>query len=81
VRGKVMLSYVVIGASDNYHVVITLPEIDPSFTDHVVLIADRRNGAPIGTADGPYRLVVPFDKRDARWVKNVTTIELLNAPT
>lgn len=79
VRGKAMLSYVVIGAADGYHVLFSLPELDPSFTDHVVLIADSRDGKPLSAQEGPYRLIVPFDKRDARWVREVTEVDLENA--
>jgi hypothetical protein len=78
VRGKAMLSAIVVGASDGYHVIFALPELDPSYTDHVAVLADTRDGAPIGTAAGPYRLVVPFEKRQARWIKNVTDVELVN---
>jgi hypothetical protein len=77
-RGKAMTSAIVIGASDGYHVIFALPEIDPSYTDHVVVIADTRDGTPIGPDAGPYRLVVPFEKRQARWVKNATDINLVN---
>jgi DMSO/TMAO reductase YedYZ molybdopterin-dependent catalytic subunit len=81
VRGKAMTSYVLIGAADGYHVLFTLPELDPSYTDHVVLIADTKDGAPIAAdGGGPYRLVVPFEKRQARWVKSVTSVSLENAP-
>jgi hypothetical protein len=79
-RGKALTSYVVVGASDGYRVIFTLPELDPSFTDHVVLVADMRDGAPLGSDIGPYRLVVPFEKKGARWVRQVTDIELENAP-
>ncbi len=81
VRGKAMTSYILIGASDGYHVLFTLPEIDASYTDHIVLIADTKDGTPIGADGGPYRLIVPFEKRQARWVKNATDISLANAPT
>ncbi len=80
VRGKAMLAYIIVGATDGYHVLFTLPELDPSYTDHVVLIADTRNATPIGPETGPYRLIVPFVKRQARWVKNATDIALINAP-
>jgi hypothetical protein len=80
VRGKAMTSYVIVGAADGYHVLFTLPEIDPSYTDHVVLIADTKDGAPIAGESGPYRLVVPFEKRQARWVKGATDVGLANAP-
>jgi len=77
-RGKAMLSAIVVGASDGYHVIFALPELDPSYTDHVAVLADTRDGAQIGTDAGPYRLIVPFEKRQARWIKNVTSVELVN---
>jgi hypothetical protein len=77
-RGKAMLGYVLISAADGYHVLFTLPEIDASYTDHVVLIADKRDGVPFLQDAGPYRLITPFDKRDGRWVKQVTAVDLQN---
>jgi hypothetical protein len=79
-RGKVLMSYVVVGASDGYRVIFTLPELDPSFDGHLVLIADTRDGAPLPAGVGPYRLVVPFEKHGPRWVREVTDVELENAP-
>ena len=80
VRGKAMLAYVEATASDGYHVLFTLSEIDASYTDHVVLIADMRDGVPFAAGAGPYRLIVPFDKRGGRWMKSVTGIDLQLAP-
>jgi hypothetical protein len=80
VRGKAMLSYVLVSAADNYHVLFTLPELDASYTDHIALIADQRDGAPLAASEGPYRLIVPFEKRDARWVRQVTAVDLQNVP-
>jgi hypothetical protein len=81
-RGKNMLAYVLISAADDYHVLFTLSEIDASYTDHVVLIADTRDGVPFLHDAGPYRLITPFDKRDGRWVKQVSSVDLqvVNAP-
>jgi hypothetical protein len=80
VRGKALMSYVVVSAADGYHVLFALPELDASYTDHIIVIADQRDGAPIAAGAGPYRLIVPFEKRDARWVRQVTAIDLQNAP-
>ncbi len=80
VRGKAMTAYVVVGATDGYHVVFALPELDASYTDHVVLIADMRDGVPFAAGAGPYRLIVPFDKREARWVRSVTDVEFTTVP-
>jgi hypothetical protein len=43
-----------------------------------VLIADTRDGVPFLPDAGPYRLITPFDKRDGRWVKQVTAVDLQN---
>jgi hypothetical protein len=77
-RGKAMMSYVLITAADGYHVLFTLPELDASYGTHVVLIADTRDGVPFLPDAGPYRLITPFDKRDGRWVKQVTAVALQN---
>jgi hypothetical protein len=74
VRGRAMMAYVVVGAADNYHVLFTLPELDPSYTDRVTLIAESRDGQPFTGSAGPYRLIVPGEKREARWVRQVTEV-------
>ena len=79
VRGKAMLSVVVVGAADGHHVLFALPELDASYTDHVVLIAEQEDGVPLGNDAGPYRLITNFDRRDARWVREVTDVSLTNA--
>ncbi len=53
VRALAMLSYVVIGAGDGYHVLFTLPELDPSFTDHLAVIADQVDGVPLKETQVP----------------------------
>jgi hypothetical protein len=77
-RGKALISYVLITAADGYHVLFTLPELDASYGTHLVLIADTRDGVPFLPDAGPYRLITPFDKRDGRWVKQVTAVDLQN---
>jgi hypothetical protein len=76
-----MLAYVLVTAADGYHVIFTLPEIDASYGTHVVLIADTRDGVPFLPDSGPYRLITPFDRRDGRWVKKVTAVDLQNVTT
>jgi hypothetical protein len=80
VRGLAMMSYIEVGAADGYHVIFTLPELDASFNRHLVLIADSRDGTPFDAKEGPYRLIVPWENRDARWVREVTAVDLKNAP-
>ncbi len=71
--------YALVSASDGYRVVFSLAELDAGMSDRLVLLADTQDGAPLG-ATGPFRVVVPDDKRHPRWVKSVTSIALLSAP-
>ncbi len=80
-RGGAMADYLVVEASDGYRAVFALPEVDPAFTDRVVLLADRRDGRPMAEPEGPLRVVVPGEKKHARWVRQVTRLTLRRAPT
>jgi hypothetical protein len=73
-RGKALTIYLVIEADDGYRVLFTLPELDSLFTDKVVLLADRRDGKPLSEKEGPLRIVVPDEKRQARWIRRVKSI-------
>jgi hypothetical protein len=46
--------------------VFALPELDPAFTDAIVLVADRRHGQPLGAGE--------------RRVRQVTAVKVLQAP-
>jgi DMSO/TMAO reductase YedYZ molybdopterin-dependent catalytic subunit len=70
-RGPALASYLVVEAADAYRAVFALPELDPAFTDRVILLADRRDGKPLGGSAGPLRVIVPGEKRHARWVRQV----------
>jgi hypothetical protein len=78
-RGRAVADYVLVRAADGYRAVFALIELDPRFTDKVVLLADRQDGAAIGK-DGPFRLVVPDEKHHARWVRNVVDVQVLSPP-
>jgi hypothetical protein len=75
--GKRLSSCLVVEAADGYRVVIALPEIDPAFTDKQILLAFLRNEKPIDEKEGPYRIVIPDEKRMARWVRQVTTLKIV----
>jgi hypothetical protein len=78
-RGKQMTLYLLVSASDGYHAVFALAELDPAFTDRPILLVDRRDGKPLASAEGPFRIVAPGEKRHARWVHNVTSLAVKNA--
>lgn len=75
-KGKNLTKCVIVKAADNYEVVFALPEIDPDFATRTILLADSVDGAPLPSGVGPYRIIVPGEKKPARWVRQVTAIEL-----
>ena len=79
-RGGNMALYLLVDAADAYRVVFALPELDPAFTERVVVLADHRDGQPLAAAEGPLRLVVPDEKRQARWVRQVQSCTVHRAP-
>jgi hypothetical protein len=78
-RGVALSGYLVATGSDGYVAVIALAEADPSFHSGEVIVADTMNGAPLDSKSGPFKLVVTEDKRPARWVRNLASIELKSA--
>lgn len=78
-RGVRLASYLLAEAPDGYRVVFALPEIDPEFAKQDILIADRMDGNALPARDGPLRLIVPADKKHARWVRGITTLSVVSA--
>jgi DMSO/TMAO reductase YedYZ molybdopterin-dependent catalytic subunit len=76
-RGKALSSYVIAEAQDGYQVVFSLGELDPSFIDNEILLADSANGKALFGAQGRFRLVVPKDKPGARSIRMLTKIEVV----
>jgi DMSO/TMAO reductase YedYZ molybdopterin-dependent catalytic subunit len=76
-RGKALASYVLAEAQDGYQVLFSLGELNPSFIDNQILLADTANGKPLFGAQGRFRLVVPHDKPVARSVRMLTKIEVV----
>jgi len=80
-RGKDLALYVRVRAADGYQVVYALAELDPLFRgDDVPLLTHQCEGKPLDAKDGPFRIVAPGEKRPARWIRQVTAIDLLRAP-
>lgn len=75
-RGQKLALYLVVEASDGYRAVFSLPEIDPAFNDRTALLVDLRDGKALASSEGPLRIVVPGEKRHARWVRQVVTLRV-----
>ncbi|MEP7271662.1 MAG: molybdopterin-dependent oxidoreductase, partial [Acidobacteriota bacterium] len=71
-RGRNLALYLVVEAADGYRAVYALPELDPLYTHKSILLATKREGKPLDDKEGPLRIVVPDEKRQARWVRQVT---------
>lgn len=76
-KGKRLTSCLLVEGADGYRVVIALPEMDPAFTDKQTVLVFLRDGKPLGEKEGPYRVVIPNEKRMARWVRQVTTLRIV----
>lgn len=79
-RGPNMVSYLLAEAKDGYRVIFALAELDPGFTDSQVIVAFARNGKPLAEGQGPLRIIVPQDKRQARWIRMVRKLEVVKVP-
>jgi hypothetical protein len=71
--------YLLVEAKDGYRATFAWAEIDSTFTDKTVYVVTVRNGKPLSDSEGPFRLVVPGEKRAARWVRQVTALSVREA--
>ena len=79
-RGKNLALYLAVEAADSYRAVYALPELDPLYTDKLILLATKREGKPLDDKEGPLRIIVPDEKRQTRWVRQVTGLVIKRAP-
>ena len=75
-REEALSSYLIATGSDGYSVALSLAEVELGAHSGEIMVADARDGQPLGKS-GPYELIVPDDKRPARWVHNLGSITLL----
>ena len=75
-RGENLAKYVLVTCADNYQIVFSLAELDSSFTDRVVILADQMEGKPLPAGTGPFRVIVPGEKKPARNCFQVTAIDI-----
>ena len=80
IRGPLVAAYVVVTGADGYRAVFALAELDPLFTDRVVLLATQKDGAALPDNARPFQLIVPGELRPARWVRQVVSISVQTPP-
>ncbi|AXB58381.1 molybdopterin-binding protein [Flavobacterium fluviale] len=71
-KGENLTKYMLVRSSDGYELVFSLAELDPSFTNRVIILADSKDGKPLADGVGPFRLVVPDENKPARSALEVT---------
>ena len=76
-KGPQLTEALLVEAADGYKVVFALAELDPDFATREILLADRRDGKPLDSKQGPFRVIAPGDKRPARWVRQVTGLRIV----
>jgi DMSO/TMAO reductase YedYZ molybdopterin-dependent catalytic subunit len=79
-RGKALATYLLVEATDGYQAVYSLPELDSSTNERLILLADRQDGAAFDAKVGPLKIIVPGDKTHARWVRQVKSLTIARAP-
>ena len=79
-RGPLLAGYVLAEAKDGYRVVYSIGEVDPDTGNAQILVANKKNGEPLSATEGPYRFVLPQDKRGARWIRQVLRVSLHQLP-
>ena len=65
---------VLVEAADGYRAVFSLAELEPELTDRIIVLADTKDGQPLSPREGPFRVIVPGEKRPARWVRQVKAL-------
>jgi hypothetical protein len=76
-RGKALSLIVVAHCLDGYQVVFALAEFDDAFNTRTIYLVDREDGQPLFQKTGPFRLLVPGDKRPARWAHKVSELDVV----
>jgi hypothetical protein len=75
-RGRDLAQAVLVTGADGYRVAFGVAEFDPAFSDRVAILADRKDGKTLTGNEAPFQLVLAGEKRPARWVRQVISIEI-----
>ncbi len=78
IRGKLFLTGIIAEGTDNYSVLYALAEVDPSIHVGDVIVADSVDEHKL-EKDGAFKMISTEEKRPARWVRNLTSITVIDA--
>jgi hypothetical protein len=75
---KMLRSYLTAEGTDKYWVLYSVTEIESSEHNGEVIVATSMGGKPLGE-DGQLKLIDSGDKKQQRWVRNLTVITVKSA--
>lgn len=77
VKGALFMTGVIAEGTDGYKVLYSLAEVDPTIHTGEVIVADSLDGRKLDK-DGAFKLVSTEEKRPARWVRNLKSIDVVS---
>ncbi|MBX3083754.1 MAG: molybdate ABC transporter substrate-binding protein [Anaerolineae bacterium] len=80
VKNDKLSTFIVATGADGYQAVIAWGEIDADFGNQAILVAYESDGKPLAEAEGAFRLVVPTDGHGGRYVSQLVSLEVRDAP-
>jgi hypothetical protein len=76
-KGPALAATVRAEAPDGYRVAFSLVELDLNIACSEVFVAFQRDGKPLPKELGPFRLIVPTDRRGLRSVRQLSRVTLV----
>lgn len=75
-RGRGLAQYVMAEARDGYRALFSVGELMEELGNARVMVADTMDDTALPAEDGPFRLVVPGDRRPSRSARQLIRIQL-----
>ncbi len=66
--------YLLAEGHDGYKVAFTLAELEPLFTENIVLLADTKDGKPLDDYAGTMCIIIPHEKKNGRWMRQLKSL-------
>jgi hypothetical protein len=79
VRGPRSTWVLVATAADGFRTAFTLAELAPDLGPSKVLLATATSTGALPPAEGHYRILVPTDRRQGRWARQVVSLAIVDA--
>jgi hypothetical protein len=78
--GKGVSMCILATGKDGFQAVFSMGEIDPQLAGEKVIVADKLNGQPLPDRYKPFRIISPQDKKHARSIYSLVTVDVIRLP-